>query len=138
MPPFWLGFGAAATLTMFACGLQVRYLGDLEAHLPFVAACVVVFALLGVAIYASAKTAAASDNPARLAQYVLALTIAKMAVGLALVFGYYLYARPAGRAFLLPFFTAYLAFTVWETVWLLRLNRAAALRSRGLRERPTR
>jgi len=47
-------------------------------------------------------------------------------VGIALVYGYYLLGRPPGRFFLLPFFTAYFIYTVFETVYLLKLNKQAS------------
>ena len=96
----------------------------LSAHLVFTLGSVAFYAVLTIAIYVSARAAAAHKNQARLAQYVMVLTFVKMAVSLAVVMGYYYIARPTTKAFLLPFFVAYFAFTIYETVVLLKLNKS--------------
>ena len=116
-----------AALTLF-CAFVLSALAlswaPLSPHVGFTLGSVAFYAALTVAIFVSARSAAEHKNQARLAQYVMVLTFVKMFVSLVVVMGYYYIARPTSKAFLLPFFVAYFAFTIYETVVLLRLNKS--------------
>lgn len=96
----------------------------LQPFLGFALASVALFAALTAGIYHTARAAAGHENRNRLAQYVMVLTFAKMFLGLGFVYGYYALAGASSRWFLLSFFVAYFAYTAFETVVLVRLNKA--------------
>ncbi len=129
-PPFFSGLVVTSLLTTVLVGAEAYVWPSLQTQVAFLVLCVLVFAGFCLLMYYSARQAANSPNPARLAQYVMVLTFVKMAVSIGLVYGYYLTVKPEGQAFLLPFFTAYFVFTVFETWWLLRLNRLSSKRQR--------
>ena len=94
---------------------------DLASQWPFMLGGVAMFFLLTIAIYFSATPAAKSDNKARLAQYVMVLTFVKMMLSIILVYAYFKMGNPPSRTFLYPFFVSYLCFTVYETLFLVKL-----------------
>ena len=115
------------TLLVGACiGIEYLFIADLQPQWPFLLVCLAVFALLTVVINRTATKAAKHEKQIRLAQYIMVLTFAKMVLSIAVVVGYYYLADPPSRSFLLPFFTAYFGFTIFETLFLLRLNKATA------------
>ena len=125
---FYPGLALTTLFGAVLLGIQAYFLPVLQEQWPFLAACLGVFAVFCVLTYFSARPAARAKNQARLVQYVLGFTFVKMMVGLGLVYGYYLLGQPPGRWFLLPFFTAYFIYTVFETIYLVKLNTQAAAR----------
>ncbi len=111
-----------------AAGLGVLYLAILDLHerKGYMLLLLLGFAMFTYGAQVVAERIAGGSNPAALLNYVMVLTFAKMAFSLALVYGYYLYARPASKAFLWPFFLVYLAFTTFETYALIKLSFATA------------
>lgn len=94
---------------------------DLSPQWPFMLGGVSLFFALTIAIYYSAVPAAKSDNKARLAQYVMVLTFVKMMLSIILVYAYFKLGNPPSRTFLYPFFVSYLCYTVYETLFLVKL-----------------
>ena len=123
---FYAGLGLTTLVTAVLIGAVAYIVPDLHQRMGYLLLCLAVFSAMCVGIFYSAQPAANATNKARLAQYVMVLTFVKMAISLALVYGYFLWARPVGQAFLIPFFMAYFGYTVFETIYLLRLNKATA------------
>lgn len=126
LPKFFPGLLATTFLTVFLFGIEWKLLTSLQSQLPFMGLTLALFVALALAIYFTAIPASKSDNKARLAQYVMVLTFVKMALGIALVYGYFSYGNPPNRSFLFPFFTAYLCFTVYETLFLVKLSKSTS------------
>lgn len=99
---------------------------DLSSQWPFMIGGVGLFFALTIAIYYSAVPAAKSDNKARLAQYVMVLTFVKMMLSIILVYAYFKLGNPPSRTFLYPFFISYLCYTVYETLFLVKLAQRTA------------
>lgn len=99
---------------------------DLTYQWPFLIGGVGLFFGLTVAIFYSAVPAAKSENKARLAQYVMVLTFVKMMLSIILVYAYFKLGNPPSRTFLYPFFVSYLCFTVFETLFLVKLAQRTA------------
>jgi len=99
---------------------------DLSHQWPFMLGGIALFFALTVAIYYSALPAAKSDNKARLAQYVMVLTFVKMMLSIILVYAYFKLGNPPSRTFLYPFFVSYLCFTIYETLFLVKLAQRTA------------
>lgn len=128
---FFTGLLLTTILVSAAVALSAYLMPSLQSQSGWLLGCVAFFVVLSAVIYVTALAAARSENPARLAQYVMVLTFVKMALSIAAVYAYYLLAKPESRSFLLPFFLAYFGFTIFETMWLVRMNKAAAERTRG-------
>ncbi len=111
-----------------AAGLGVLYLAivDLHQRKGYMLLLLLGFAAFTYVAQVVAERIARGEKPAALLNFVMALTFAKMAFSLALVYGYYLFAGPEGKSFLWPFFLVYLAFTSFETYALIKLSFATA------------
>ncbi len=120
-------FYGGLALTTVGLALALAALAALvtpvRTQLGFGSASAGLYALLCVAIYYTASPVAHSAKRVRLAQYVMLLTCVKMVLSIGFVLLYYYLWRPSGTSFLYPFFAAYLAYTIYETYVLLRLNR---------------
>lgn len=103
-----------------------KLFNDLSYQWPFMLGGVGLFFALTIAIYYSAVPAAKSENKARLAQYVMVLTFVKMMLSIILVYAYFKLGNPPSRTFLYPFFISYLCYTVYETLFLVKLAQRTA------------
>ena len=103
---------------------------DLRDRVGYLAILLVGFAVFTWRAYRVAERFAAHENPARLLQYVMALTFVKLVFGVSLVFGYAYWVRPVGITFIWPFFWSYLTFTSLETYALIRLSFATSPKRR--------
>lgn len=103
-----------------------KLFNDLSYQWPFMLGGVGLFFALTIAIYYSAVPAAKSENKARLAQYVMVLTFVKMMLSIILVYAYFKLGDPPSRTFLYPFFVSYLCYTVYETLFLVKLAQRTA------------
>jgi len=54
---------------------------------------------------------------------VLGFTVGKMLISVLVIFAYIQLAQPAGKLFILPFFGIYLAFTAYETYFMMKLGK---------------
>ncbi len=99
---------------------------DLTYQWPFMVGGVAMFFCLTLVIYYTAIPAAKSENKARLAQYVMVLTFVKMMFSIILVYAYFRLGSPPSRSFLFPFFVSYLCYTVYETIFLVKLSQRTA------------
>ncbi len=81
------------------------------------------FVLLTLLIYAWAYRSARSNNPKLLLQVAIGVTAFKIAACIALVWGYVQQQAPQDHWFLLPFFSLYLLYTIFETHLLMRFSR---------------
>ena len=128
-PAFFRGFAIATAVTAGLIALQMLLFPKLALYGVFAAACLLAFGGLCLLIYRLALPAAQHADPARLAQYVLAFTLAKMLVGALVVAAYLVLASPRHGVWVLPFFTSYVVYTVYETRWLMQLSTWGAARA---------
>jgi len=95
----------------------------LGAHAGFSWSALGFFVLLTLLIYAWAHRSAKSNNPKLLLQIAIGVIAFKIVACIALVWGYVQQQAPADRWFLLPFFSLYLLYTIFETHLLMRFSR---------------
>ena len=119
-------------LTAIGLGVLWWAVDDLRARVNYLLALWVGFAGFTWVAYRAGEAQAGHPNPARLLNYVMVLTFAKMAFGIALVFGYARWARPGGIDFVWPFFWTYLTYTTQETLALVRLSFATSPKRRDV------
>ncbi len=79
------------------------------------------FFTLTLALYFFARPALAKS--ARFVPLFMGFVFGKMAVSILLIVLYVKLAQPSNRLFLLPFFLNYLAYTIFETAFLMKMAR---------------
>lgn len=80
------------------------------------------FFLLTLATYYLGKMTAGSKNLMAFTNLTLGLVFGKMILAMLIVFAYAHEAKPQSKLFLVPFFSIYLVYTIFETWILLKLS----------------
>lgn len=94
-----------------------------EAHLNFQIVCVLVYCLFCVGIYEIGSILQKKNKASSLVQFVLAVIVLKMMLSLGIVFLYYALKSPSENSYLFPFFISYVAYTVLESVYLIKVDK---------------
>jgi len=82
--------------------------------------------LLSAGVYFMAAKAAISKDKNTFTRLILALTFAKLVLTLILVIAYQRLAHPGSLFFIIPFFLVYIAYTIFETMYLTKLGKIEA------------
>lgn len=77
--------------------------------------------LSAAALFFMGKKLAASENRNAFTQFVMGATFFKMLLSMSVLVVYLKFAAPESKYFILPFLTVYLAFTVFETYFLMKI-----------------
>lgn len=124
--PFAFGLlvaaGCAYGLTLLL-QLAVPALGG---HRTFTYVTIAALAVATAVVQAIAVPVARADDKAKLTQYALVATFARMGVGVVLVAGYRYLAAPPDITYAFAFMLAYATFAAYETYALVRLSYATA------------
>jgi uncharacterized membrane protein (DUF485 family) len=97
-----------------------------EASRTFSLLSVGIFTLLSAGVYFMAARAAISKDKNAFTRLIMVLTFVKLFLTLLLVIVYHRLAHPGSLFFLIPFFFVYIAYTVFETVYLTKLGKIEA------------
>lgn len=81
------------------------------------------FIALSAAMFSAGRRAARSDNKNDFTNAVLGFTMGKMFLAILLLFGYSRLAQPPDKLFIIPFFSVYLIYTIFETYFMMKLGR---------------
>jgi hypothetical protein len=113
-------------LTLLAAGIVVllNTLPQLEEHYPLGWISLGIFFFLTVLMYFAGRQAAGSANKNDFTSVVLAFTLGKLFVIILAVFGYSQLREPETNFFILPFFSMYLIYTIFETYVMMKLGKA--------------
>lgn len=84
------------------------------------------FFALSVAMFFAGRSAAHSDNKNDFTNAVLGFTVGKMFLAIVAIFGYSSLAKPTDKLFIIPFFSIYLIYTIFETYFMMKLGRMNA------------
>lgn len=84
------------------------------------------FILLSIGMYFGGFKAAMSDNKHTFTNAVLGFTIGKMFLSIIVILGYNELIKPESKLFIVPFFTIYVVFTVFETYFMMKLGKMNA------------
>ncbi len=84
------------------------------------------FCLLSVFMYYAGRNAARSSNKNDFTNIIMGFTMGKMVLSFVLIFAYLKLVEPADKIFVLPFFSIYLIYTVFETYFMMKLGRTNA------------
>ncbi len=84
------------------------------------------FSLISVVMFFTAAKAAMNKDKNAFTRLILVFTMGKMFLSAALVISYHLIAKPGTAFFVLPFFLVYIAFTIFETIFLTKLGKIKA------------
>jgi len=84
------------------------------------------FATFSALIYFSVRRSATNPNKNTFTNAVLGMTMGKMLLCAIVVLAYHKIAQPESKWFLLPFFSAYVIFTAFETYLMMKLARVNA------------
>ncbi len=99
------------------------YFPAFQASFRFAVVSLVFFIGLSFIIFIAAKPAAISRDKNAFTRLVLAFTLGKMALVVALVIIFYRVLLLKGNYFLIPFFFIYIVFTAYETYFLTKIGR---------------
>lgn len=110
-------------------GVVLFLLGLLPAFAPYLvfsAVTLLAFALLSLVLYYLAVRAAVSKNKHAFTQLVMGFSFGKMLLAVLLVAIYKTYFLPPGNLFVVSFFVIYLAYTIFETIYMSKLGKIKA------------
>ena len=79
--------------------------------------------LAAILLFVVGKKLAVSENKNAFTLFIMGAVFAKMMLSMAVLVVYLKFAQPASKYFILPFFVVYLAFTVFETYFLMKIGR---------------
>jgi len=115
-------------LTLLAAGIVglLNTLPQLEEHHPLGWISLGIFFFLTVLLYFAGRRAAGSTNKNDFTSVVMAFTLGKLLLIIAAIFGYSQLARPETNFFILPFFSMYLIYTIFETYVMMKLGKTKA------------
>lgn len=77
-------------------------------------------------MYYAGRNAARSSNKNDFTNIIMGFTMGKMVLSFVLIFAYLKLVEPADKIFVLPFFSIYLIYTVFETYFMMKLGRTNA------------
>ncbi len=80
------------------------------------------FSLLSIALYVISIKFIDHENKQLFGSLIMLETFLKIIMAVVLVFVYYKIFQPANKYFIIPFFAIYFIFTVFETIFLVRIN----------------
>lgn len=83
---------------------------------------VILFVVISVVMYYAGKWGIEHTNKNVFTNLLFGFIAAKMFLSLVLILMYYLLQEPTNKLFILPFFLIYVIYTVFECVYLTRLN----------------
>ena len=118
-------FGALLALTTAVAGALVAAAHawlDVGYALPFSVGTVVFFVLFCTVLFWLGKRTAGARNRMLFTNVFMGVTLVKMFFCGAIVVAYALLAAPQNRLFVVPFFTSYLVFSVFEVIFLIQLS----------------
>ena len=81
------------------------------------------FILLSILMYYIGKRSSTSENKNDFTNAVLGFTVWKMFLAILVIFRYSQLAQPADKLFIIPFFSIYLIYTIFETYFMMKLGR---------------
>ena len=81
------------------------------------------FILLSLISFIGGKYFVKKTNKNAFFQFMMLLIFARLALSATLVIGYFQITKPSDKIFLLPFFIAYLSYTIFEVAFLSKIGR---------------
>ncbi|MBK7408993.1 MAG: hypothetical protein IPL49_09690 [Saprospirales bacterium] len=90
--------------------------------------------LTAILLYVVGKKLAVSENKNAFTLFVMGSVFAKMLLSMVVLVLYLKFAEPASKYFILPFFVVYLAFTIFETYFLMKIGRVQPVSGYGKAE----
>lgn len=79
--------------------------------------------LTSILLFTVGKKLAVSENKNAFTLFIMGAVFVKMMLSMAVLVVYLKFAHPSSKYFILPFFVVYLAFTVFETYFLMKIGR---------------
>jgi|AntRauTorckE5430_2_1112549.scaffolds.fasta_scaffold19852_2 uncharacterized membrane protein YfcA len=84
----------------------------------------ILFVAISMVMFFSGRWGAAHENKGLFISLMYIYMGFKMLLSIMLIMLYYLYAEPESNLFILPFFTVYFIFTIFESYFLMKLSDA--------------
>ncbi|TXB63033.1 hypothetical protein [Phaeodactylibacter luteus] len=81
-----------------------------------------VFVLISLGMYYAGRKAAVSENKHDFTNVALGVTVGKLFFAIGFILGYNYLAQPDDRQFIIPFFSVYLIYTIFETYVMMKLG----------------
>jgi hypothetical protein len=106
--------------------LSSQFFSPFQPYLHFSLMSLAFFVFLSAGMYFPAAKAAISKDKNAFTRLIMMFTFGKLLLTVVLVIGYQKLSRPPDNFFLLPFFLVYIAFTIFETIFLTKLGKIKA------------
>lgn len=81
------------------------------------------FVGISFVMFFAGQTAAKSSNKYLFGNVIISFVFLKMLLGLGVILAYKMLLKPETKAFIVPFFVVYFAFTIFETYFMLQLTK---------------
>lgn len=120
--PFYLQL-AAVTLAAAAIIYFLNTLPQLQGHETLGWISLGLFFFITILLFQFGRQAALSDNKHTFTNVFLGFTTGKIFLIILFVFGYSRIVEPETKFFILPFFSMYLIYTIFETYVMMKLGR---------------
>ncbi len=114
---------AAVTLLAAAAVYFINTMAQLQAHQVVGWISLGLFFFITILMFNFGKQAALSDNKHTFTNVFLGFTTGKIFLIILFVFGYSRITEPETKFFILPFFSMYLIYTIFETYVMMKLGR---------------
>lgn len=75
-------------------------------------------------MFFAGQTASKSSNKYLFGNVIISFVFLKMLLGLGVILAYKMLLKPETKAFIVPFFVVYFAFTIFETYFMLQLTKS--------------
>ena len=114
------------TILLIVIIMGLQFLPSFSSSTGFSLFCIGFFFLLSLVMFFIAAKAAVSKDKYAFTRLIIVFTMLKMLLTVVLVVIYQKIAKPEGGTFLFPFFIIYIAYTVYETVFMTKLGKVKA------------
>lgn len=81
------------------------------------------FIFLSIAMYFLGLRAVKNENKYTFTNAILGFTMLKLFISVIAIVGYFLIARPESKLFIIPFFTIYFSYTIFETYFMMKISK---------------
>jgi len=120
---FASGLAVTLIVTSVLCTLLAWGIPQIQAHTPFLIVSIAAMVAFCISLYTLAARAARQKRGQIFIQVVMVAVFIKMVLCLVLIVGYKKLIQPADSSFLWPFLVIYVAFTIFEVIFMDRLGR---------------
>ena len=114
------------TVVLTGAVMALQLIPSLSSFIGFYLISIGFFFLLSLVMFFTSARAALSKDKNAFTRLIMVFTMAKLFLTVIIVIVYQQVVKPEGVLFILPFFIIYIAYTVFETIFMTKLGKVEA------------